>query len=227
MKILIVEDDIPIATVVKRGLERARYQVDLAHDGREGLALALNPDYSLILLDIMLPELDGLTVCRRVRARGLSTPIFMLTARDALQDRVDGLDIGADDYLIKPFEFPELLARVRALLRRDYVHKGAVVRIADLELDRDQHRVTRGGQEISLTPREFALLEALAVQEGRVLTRDYIRDQVWNDDDSYSNNVETFIKQLRRKIDSEPFPKLIHTVHGLGYSLRNPAGDDA
>jgi DNA-binding response OmpR family regulator len=220
MKILVVEDDRRIVSVVKRGLEEARYTVDIAGEGKTGLNMALEGAYSAIILDLMLPLMDGMEVCRSLRARRNSTPILMLTARDSLEDRVGGLNLGADDYLVKPFEFPELLARVQALLRRDQLYKSNVIRIGDLEIDREHRMVKRAGKEIALTGREYTLLEALAANEGRVLSRDVIRDRVWNDDESFSNNVETFIKQLRKKIDVEPLEKLIHTVHGLGYSLR-------
>jgi two-component system copper resistance phosphate regulon response regulator CusR len=226
LKILVTEDDQHIASVIKRGLEQASYAVDLAEEGNAALRQAQGGSYSLILLDLSLPGLDGLSVCRGLRERGVATPILMLTARDALDDRVRGLETGADDYLVKPFAFPELIARVRALLRRDHILKGSVIRIADLEIDRDHRLVRRDGQEIPLTAREFTLLEALAAHKGRVLSREFIRDRVWNDEDSYSNNVETFIKQLRKKIDRGPQLKLIHTVHGMGYSLRNPKEGD-
>ena len=226
MKILVVEDDKQIASVVKRGLERANYEVETVHDGERGLRKALDGSYDLLLLDVMLPGRDGKSICRSLRARGVSTPVLMLTALDAVDDRVGGLEMGADDYLVKPFAFPELLARIRALLRRDHVYKGTVIRIADLEIDRNYRTVRRGGKEIALTGREYALLEALAANEGRVLSREFIRDRVWHDEESYSNNVETYIKQLRKKIDAEPLAKLIHTVHGLGYSLRNPEKPD-
>jgi DNA-binding response OmpR family regulator len=222
MKILVIEDDKPIASAIKRGLERVNYEVEVAGDGLTGLKWAMERTFSLITLDLMLPGLDGKSVCRRLRSRGVSTPILMLTALDDLEDRVTGLDLGADDYLVKPFEFPELLARIRALMRRENVYKGAIIRIADLEINREFRIVKRGGTEISLSGREYTLLEALAANAGRVLSREYILSRVWRDEDSYSNNVDTHIKQLRKKLDVEPYAKLIHTVHGMGYSLRNP-----
>jgi DNA-binding response OmpR family regulator len=223
LKILVIEDDARIAAGIKQGLQLVRYTVDVAHDGTEGMRRALDGSYALIVLDLMLPGTDGMTICRILRARKVSTPILMLTARDALEDRVGGLKTGADDYLVKPFEFAELLARIQALLRRDQVYKSTVIQVADLEVDRDHRIVRRGGREIALTGREYALLEALAANEGRVLSREFIRDRIWNDEESYSNNVEWFIKQLRKKIDAEPWEKLIHTVYGLGYALRDPA----
>ncbi len=222
MRILLVEDEAAIAAVVRRGLEEARFAVDVAEDGETGLRLALERAYDLIVLDLLLPKRDGWSVCAELRARRNTTPILMLTARDAVEDRVRGLETGADDYLPKPFAFPELLARVRALLRRDKLHKGRLIRIADLEIDTAAARVRRGGEEIHLTPREYTLLEALALNEGRVLTREVIQERVWRDEESYSNTVDVHIAVLRKKIDAGRPVKLIQTVHGLGYTLRAP-----
>jgi DNA-binding response OmpR family regulator len=222
MRILVVEDEAPIAAVVKRGLEEARFDVDVAADGAHGLELALQGGYGLILLDLMLPKRDGWSICQELRSRRDTTPILMLTARDAVEDRVRGLECGADDYLPKPFAFPELLARVRALLRRDRVHKAAVIQIGDLEIDTGAARVRRGGHEVTLTRREYTLLEALASNEGRVLTRDVILERVWMEEESYSNTVDVHIGLLRKKIDAGHAVKLIHTVHGMGYTLRRP-----
>lgn len=222
MRILLIEDEAPIAAVVKKGLEEARYRVDVASDGVTGLQMALAEGYSLILLDLMLPGRDGWSVCEALRSRRVRTPILMLTARDTVQDRVRGLETGADDYLPKPFDFAELLARVRALLRREQIHKSRVIRVADLEIDTAGGRVSRGGQEIRLTPREYSLLEALAANEGRVLTREVILERIWADDESYSNTVDVHVGVLRKKIDAGRPVKLIHTVHGLGYTLRVP-----
>lgn len=225
MRILLVEDERPIAAVIRRGLEGARFSVDVAEDGETGLARALSGDYELIILDLMLPKRDGWSVCSELRARKVVTPVLMLTARDAVQDRVRGLEIGADDYLPKPFDFAELLARVRALLRRDKIHRAQVIRIADLEIDTGARVVRRAGQEIHLTRREFSLLEALASNEGRVLTREAILDRVWMDEDSYSNTVDVHIALLRKKIDAGREQRLIQTVHGMGYTLRAPEGE--
>jgi len=216
--ILLVEDDELIAEVVKLGLEEAGYQVDWATDGAAGLEMTQEKPYSLLILDIMLPGMDGFAICRALRAQRNPVPILMLTARDSLDDRVRGLDTGADDYLSKPFAFPELLARVRALLRRDKVHRARLIKIADLEIDTSARRVRRGDQEIHLTPREYSLLEALAAHEGTVLTREMIQDQIWMND-SYSNAVDWCIAQLRKKIDANYEPKLIQTVHRIGYRL--------
>jgi DNA-binding response OmpR family regulator len=222
MRLLLVEDEPAIATVVKQGLEEAKFQVDVASDGAKGLELGLNGNYAIILLDLMLPKLDGIKVCENLRANKIRTPILMLTARDSVGDRVKGLDVGADDYLPKPFEFDELLARIRAMLRRDKVNKSRVIRVADLEIDTGSHIVKRAGKEISLTRREYTLLEALAAREGQVLTRELIQERVWMDEESYSNTVDVYIGSLRKKIDAASEQKLIHTVHGLGYTLRRP-----
>ena len=222
MRILLVEDEAPIAEVVSLGLRQAGYVVDVAADGRDGLAQAEANRYGLILLDVMLPHLDGWAVCERLREAGDPTPILMLTARDTVSDRVKGLEAGADDYLPKPFDFRELLARVHALLRRDRVHKGRVIQAADLEIDTTLRRVTRAGREIALTPREYDLLEALAGHQGQTLTREVIQERVWLDDDSLSNTVDAYVRLLRRKIDAGHDVKLIQTVHGVGYKLAVP-----
>jgi len=220
VRILVVEDEGPIALVVQRGLQEAGFEVDVASNGAAAMEMAIENRYSLIILDLMLPVMDGWEVCKRLREMRRTEPILMLTARDSMDDRVRGLDLGADDYLCKPFGFPELQARVRALLRRERVHKSRVIKIADLEIDTASRRVTRAGNEISLTRREFALLEALATNEGRVLTRDIIQDEVWMNEESYSNTVDVHIGLLRRKLDSGYAVKLIQTVHGLGYMLK-------
>ena len=222
MKILVIEDDALISEVVKTGLEQSFYKVDVAFDGASGLEMAMEHPYTAIVLDLMLPKMDGITVCRRLRENKYDTPIIMLTARDAVTDRVKGLDNGADDYLAKPFDFRELLARIRALQRRDNVHKTPVIKVADVVLDTLSRRVTRGGKEIALTPREFSLLEALAAHEGQVLSREVIQERVWLDDNSYSNTVDAHIKSLRKKLDADNPIKLIQTVFGVGYSLRVP-----
>ena len=225
MRILLVGDDEVIAERIKAGLERARFTVDVAFDGETGLQMARDGPYALLILDLMLPRRDGWSVCEALRLRRNPLPILMLTARGGVEERVRGLNTGADDYLPKPFDFNELLARVRALLRRDQIHKSRVIQIADLEIDPAARLVRRGGQEIVLTPREFALLEALARNEGRALTRDYILERVWGNDESYSNTVSFHVASLRKKIDAEHAVKLIQTVHGIGYALRGPESE--
>ena len=203
MKILLIEDDEAIARMIAEGLAEDHFSVDIAHDGVQGYEWALRQSHALILLDWMLPGMDGLHICEALREQQIPTPILMLTARDAVPDRVMGLQTGADDYLAKPFHFAELKARVHALLRRDRVHKTRVVRIADLELDTQMRRVLRAGREVLLTPREYALLEALALHEGQVLTREVIQERIWMDEDSYSNTVDVRIGALRKKIDAD------------------------
>jgi len=228
MRVLIVEDDVAIARVVKRGLEQAGFQADIAQDGVAGFEAVFKASYNLIVLDIMLPRMDGFRVCEELRKRRVRIPILMLTARGAVDDRVKGLDTGADDYLPKPFDFNELLARIRALLRRDKVHKSRIIQVADLEIDTARHIVTRAGVEIGLSHREYDLLEALASREGYVLTREMIQERVWMDDESYSNTVDVYIGMLRKKIDAGHEQKLIQTIRGVGYSLRvSDEGDQA
>ena len=225
MRILLIEDDEVIAERIKSGLERIRFTVDVALDGETGLQMAREGTYAMLILDLMLPGRDGWSVCEALRLRRNPVPILMLTARGGVEDRVRGLNSGADDYLPKPFDFSELLARVRALLRRDQINRSPVIRIGDLEIDPAAHQVRRGGREIPLTPREFTLLEALARNEGRSLTREYILERVWGSDESYSNTVSFHVASLRKKIDADDAVKLIHTVHGIGYVLRRPEGE--
>lgn len=221
MRVLVVEDERTIAAYVRRGLEEQGYAVDVAYDGREALEWLDAAPFDLVVLDVMLPELNGLEVCRELRARGFRMPVLMLTARDAIDDRVSGLDSGADDYLVKPFAIKELLARLRALTRRGAdVPKTTLLRVADLTLDTATRRVRRGGKLIDLTAKEYAVLECLMRAPGRVLTRTMIAEHVWNYDTfNQSNVVDVYIRNLRRKID-DPFDvKLIHTVRGAGYRL--------
>ncbi len=227
MKILLVEDEEGIANLVRRGLEKANYAVDRATDGITGLQMAQERTYSLIILDLMLPGMDGLRICESLRARQSQVPILMLTARDSIEDRVHGLEVGADDYLPKPFDFAELLARVRALLRRDKIHRTRTIRVADLEVDTARRRVTRAGIEIGLSHREYDLLHALAAHESQILTREVILERVWMDEDSFSNTVDVYIGALRKKIDAGQKVKLIQTIRGVGYTLRLPAEEDA
>jgi DNA-binding response OmpR family regulator len=221
MRILLVEDERKISAYVKRGLEEAGYAVDTAYTGREALDWATAATYDLIVLDILLPELDGLTVCRTLRQRGDRTPILMLTARDAIDDRVTGLDAGADDYLVKPFAMKELFARLRALARRPAdTPRSPILQFADLALDTRTHQVRRGDRLIHLAAKEFAVLECLLREPERVLTRTQIAEHVWNYDTfNQSNVVDVYIRNLRRKIDDGSGPRLIHTVRGAGYRL--------
>lgn len=221
MRLLVVEDDPRTAGFVKKGLAESGFAVDIASDGREGLHLARTGPYDLVVLDVMLPGLDGLSFIRELRASGRKTPVIVLSARGAVEDRVLGLQAGADDYLVKPFAFSELLARVRAVLRRGT--EGAapgVYRAADLVVEVSPRRVTRAGKRIDLTPKEFALLELLLRHKGEVLTRTHIAESVWDMNfESDTNVVDVHVRRLRAKVD-EPFePKLIRTVRGVGYIL--------
>jgi two-component system copper resistance phosphate regulon response regulator CusR len=225
MRILLIEDESALGAVIRQGLEAARYSVEWARDGNEGMRLAQRAEHDLIVLDLMLPGKDGWSICEDLRSRKVRTPILMLTAKGEVGDRVRGLEMGADDYLTKPFAFPELRARVQALLRRDRTNKARVVRIADLEIDTHTRRVERGGREIALTPREYSLLEALALAEGETVSREVIQERVWAASDRYSNTVEVYIHSLRRKVDQPGQPKLIQTVHRYGYTLRPPDTD--
>lgn len=221
MHILLVEDERTIARYVKRGLEEQGYAVDVAFSGREALEWAVGGTFDLIVLDILLPPPDGLSVCRELRQRGLQTPILMLTARDKVDDRVLGLDAGADDYLVKPFELKELLARLRALARRTQdIPKSPILQVSDLSLDPRTLQVTRTGSIIDLTTKEYAVLECLMRAHGSILSREVIADHVWSYDVSNGSNViDVYIRTLRRKIDDAHEVKLIHTVRGMGYRL--------
>jgi len=224
MRALLVEDDREIANQIADLLKRERLDVTVAANGEEGLDEALSRSYGLVVLDVMLPKMDGWEVCDEIRQAGITTPILMLTARDSIDDRVKGLEGGADDYLPKPFDARELTARVRALLRRDAVHRTGRIEIDDLAIDTHAKTVLRSGQEVRLTPREYSLLVALARNEGRILTREVILEDVWNNEESLENTVNFHITSLRKKLDTAG-PKLIHTVHGFGYTLRRGGPD--
>lgn len=221
VKILIAEDEKKVANFVKKGLQEEGYVVDLASNGEDGLELATATPYDLIILDIYMPRLDGLTVLKKLREEKIRTPVLLLTVRATIEDKVLGLDSGADDYLTKPFAFQELLARVRALLRRQTESGTNVFRVGDLSLDSVRRAVMRGAQRIDLSLKEFSLLEYLMQNAGRVLTRTMIIDHVWNYDfDNETNVVDVYVNYLRKKIDSGYEPKLIHTVRGVGYVLK-------
>jgi heavy metal response regulator len=219
MRVLVVEDELRVRSFLERGLQEAGFAVDVAADGEDGLRLALVHPYDAIVLDLMLPKRDGLSVLRELRGAGRATPVLVLTARDEVDDRVRGLDAGADDYLPKPFAFAELLARVRALLRRGTA-RPSLLEIGDLRIDLLSRKAVRAGVKLELTQKEFALLEYLARHEGEVVTRTMISEHVWDMNfDSFSNVIDVYIRYLRRKID-EPFgTKLIHTRRGVGYVL--------
>ena len=219
MRIAYIEDNPTLLRTVADGLRKAGYAVDCADNGEDGLWLVLSNDYDVVILDIMLPRLDGLQLLQRAREKGVQTHIILLTARDAVPDRVLGLQRGADDYLVKPFAFDELLARVEALTRRQYGVKSPVVRVADLEMDRARREVKRGGHVIPLTPREYALLELLALRAGEVITRTEIERHIYDEQVSpMSNVVDTAVYSLRRKLGDPP---LVQTVRGHGYALRS------
>jgi two-component system copper resistance phosphate regulon response regulator CusR len=220
MKILIVEDEPKTSAYLKRGLEENGFVTDLAGNGEDGAHLAQTGSYDLIVLDVMLPARDGWSIIAELRRREIATPVLFLTARDSVHDRVKGLELGADDYLVKPFAFSELLARVRSILRRGGARQSTVLKVADLEIDLVRHRATRCGRLLDLTPKEFLLLSLLLRRSGDVLSRTLIAEQVWDINfDSASNVLEVHMRRLRSKID-DPFDcKLIHTVRGVGYVL--------
>lgn len=222
MRILVVEDEKKVASFLKKGLEEEHYAVDTAFDGEEGLDLAHINEYDLIILDIMLPKLDGMEVLRRIRANGSSLPIIMLTAKDSTDEIICGLDSGSDDYLTKPFSFAELLARVRALLRRGIKEKTDLLRVGDLSLSISTHQVKRGEKKIELTPKEYTLLEYFMRNPNRVLTRTLIAEHVWDYYfDSSTNVVDVYVNYLRKKIDRGFEKKLIHTIRGSGYMMKD------
>jgi heavy metal response regulator len=221
MKILVVEDEKKVAGFIKRGLEEDGYQVMVTHDGADGLKQALEGDYSLVILDVMLPKKDGLTIVRELREAGKRIPVLILTAKASTEDVVSGLDAGSDDYLTKPFAFSELTARVRALLRREGADRGAEITFADLRLDPVSHKVWRGKTEIELTAKEYGLLEYLMRNTNTVLSRAMIADHVWDYAfDSFTNIIDVYVNYLRKKVDKDFPVKLIHTVRGQGYVMR-------
>jgi DNA-binding response OmpR family regulator len=221
MRVLVVEDEVRIARFIQRGLEEEHHVVDLAGDGDEALALAAANTYDVILLDVLLPRKNGLAVCRELRERNVQTPILMLSARVTVDDRIRGLNIGADDYLTKPFSFDELVARINALARRQALDRTPLLRVGDLTLDPLTHEVRRDGRLIELTNKEYALLALLMRHPGHVLTRTQIAEQIWNmDQDTESNVIDVYIRYLRRKIDEGREQPLIRTVRGAGYTIK-------
>lgn len=220
MRILVVEDEIKTADYIKKGLTSSGFIVDVAHNGEDGLFAASNHPYELIILDVMMPKLDGFQVLEKLRQSNKDVHVIFLTARDAVEDRVRGLELGADDYLIKPFSFAELLARVRSSLRRNQTQSNNEINLSDLKIDLVKRKVERGGVRIDLTPKEFALLVLLAQRTGEVLSRTFIAEAVWDINfDSDTNVVDVAIRRLRQKIDDQFEKKLIHTVRGMGYLM--------
>lgn len=220
MRILFVEDDKSVAHFVKKGLRESYFAVDVAYDGEEGQYLALHEQYDLLILDIMLPKMDGVEILKSIREKGIDTPVIFLTAKDAERDIVKGLNLGADDYRVKPFSINELLARVRAILRRTKAEMVSELKVADLTMDLLTHKVLRGGRRIDLTPKEYALLEYLMRNEGEILTRTMISESIWDYHfDSLTNVIDVHVYHLRNKIDKGFKPKLLHTIKGVGYVL--------
>jgi two-component system, OmpR family, copper resistance phosphate regulon response regulator CusR len=221
MRILVIEDEVRMASFIERGLKEEHYVVDVSNKGEDGAFLAAVNPYDLIVLDVMLPDKNGFLICRELRQNNIRTPILLLTARDSVKDKVTGLDAGADDYLPKPFAFEEFLARVRALCRRKDQGKATSLRLADLELDQLTHKVKRAGKEITLTPKEYALLEYLLLHVNEVVTRTMIAEHVWNEDfDSFSNVFDVYVYRLRAKIDQGTAKPLVHSLRGVGYILK-------
>ncbi len=221
MRILIVEDEKKVAAFIKKGLEEETYAVDVAYDGEDGLHMGLENQYDLIILDLMLPVIDGLNVLSRLREKKVETPILLLTAKDSVEDKVTGLNTGADDYLTKPFAFSELLARIRVLLRRGKAETKTVLQIKDLTLDLVSHKVKRNDEEIELTGKEYSLLEYFMRNQGKVLTRTMIAEHVWDYNfDTFTNVIDVYVNHLRKKIDKSYPEKLLHTLRGVGYIMK-------
>jgi len=222
MRVLVVEDEKKVSAFIQRGLEEEGFTVDVASDGEEGIEKAVAQAFDLILMDVMLPRMDGLVAIKVLREKGLQTPVLCLTARDTVEDKVAGLDIGADDYLAKPFAFAELVARCRALIRRGANDRGAEITFADVRLDPVAHKVWRAGEEIVLTTKEYALMEYFMRNPNQVLSRQMIAENVWDYSfDSFTNIIDVYVNYLRNKIDQKFDKKLIHTVRGAGYALKD------
>jgi two-component system OmpR family response regulator len=220
MRLLLVEDDAKLVSALQRGLQREGYAVDVAKTGDEAMAQAEVHDYDAVVLDVMLPGPDGFSVCEALRRKERWAPVLMLTARDQVKDRIRGLDAGADDYLVKPFDFGELLARLRALIRRGPTERPPVLEVGDLRVDPATHVVTRADRQVELTPREFALLEFLARRAGEVVSREELLEHVWDESyDGSTNVVDVYVGYLRKKLERRPFRRIIHTVRGIGFML--------
>ncbi len=221
MRILIAEDEKSLNRIIAKQLKAAGYSVDCAFNGEEAFDLISMTDYDAAVFDVMMPKIDGFSLLRKIRNEGYNLPVLFLTARDSIEDRVEGLDIGADDYLVKPFAFEELLARIRVLIRKNSVSKSNIITVADLTVDISSRKVTRGGRDILLSAKEYELLQYLAINNGIVLSREKIEDHIWNYDyEGGTNVVDVYIRYLRKKIDEDYDKKLIHTVRGMGYVLR-------
>ena len=221
MRILLVEDEVKLAHAMKRALELQKYAVDVVNNGKDGLDFAVGEDFNLIILDVMLPQMDGIEICRRIRAEGIHTPVMMLTAKGQISDKVTGLDVGADDYVVKPFSFEELFARVRALVRRPAQTNDPILSIRDLTLDPKTFTVRRNDKLIDLSAKEFSLLEYLLRNKNAVMNKDQIISHVWNyDSDVLPSTIEVHVKHLRDKIDIKGENSLIHTIRGRGYTIR-------
>lgn len=220
MRILIIEDEQRLSNTIKKGLVEEGFAVDQAYDGEEGQYLAQSEDYDLVILDVMLPQIDGITLCKSLRSENIKTPILMLTAKTMIEDKVRGLDSGADDYMTKPFSFIELRSRIQALLRRSKQEASPILSVADLVLDPLRHKVERGEKTIALTPKEFAVLEFLMRHKDEIVTRTMIIEHVWDYNfDSMSNIVDVYVTAIRRKVDKGAKTKLVHTIHGVGYKI--------
>ena len=225
MRVLVVEDAKDMNRLIVKTLTRAGYSVDGCYNGEEALDFLAGAEYDAILLDVMMPKLDGYALLEKLRSQGMDTPVLFLTARDAISDRVKGLDLGADDYLVKPFDFKELLARIRAMTRKKSGKKSNVFTLGDLQVDAQSHTVTRGGKEINLLPKEFTILEYMIRNQGTVLSREQLENQIWNYERSgSSNNIDVYISKLRKKIDGEGQSRLLHTIRGVGWVLRMEEG---
>ena len=225
MRVLVAEDAKDMNRLIVKTLTRAGYSVDGCYNGEEALDFLAGAEYDAILLDVMMPKMDGYALLEKLRSQGMDTPVLFLTARDAISDRVKGLDLGADDYLVKPFDFEELLARIRAMTRKKAGKRSNVFTLGDLQVDAQSHTVTRGGQEINLLPKEFTILEYMIRNQGTVLSREQLENQIWNYEHSgSSNNIDVYISKLRKKIDGDGQSRLLHTIRGVGWVLRTEVG---